>query len=164
MASDQSTKKFYVPRDWSLGQRLRCRTAEPDQNGCAIWIGARHISGYGQLRWENQMQPAHRLAWQMKHGPIPRGLVICHHCDNPPCVNVDHLFIGTRGDNNHDRTVKGRTAHPKGEKNGRAKLTEAEILAIRNDPRKQYVIAREYGVTKSTVSAIILRKRWNHAA
>jgi HNH endonuclease len=75
---------------------------------CWEWSGARDRYGYGKLRRDTVYWKAHRLAWTLEHGPIPDGMYVCHHCDNPPCVNPAHLFLGTSRDNQLDRVAKGR--------------------------------------------------------
>lgn len=75
---------------------------------CWEWQGSRNARGYGQIRKDGRYIYAHRAAYELTHGSIPEGLCICHHCDNPPCCNPDHLFAGTMADNMHDRDAKGR--------------------------------------------------------
>lgn len=89
--------------------RLTGKTVERD-SGCVEFTGATNGHGYGQLADSDLGRPvkAHRVAWEIVHGPIPQGLFICHHCDNPLCVNVDHLFLGTDQDNVSDMIAKGR--------------------------------------------------------
>lgn len=80
------------------------------ENGCWEWMGTRLPRGYGRttiIKGGRQMY-THRLAWELTHGPIPDGLFVCHTCDNPPCCNLDHLWLGTIKDNNQDCTKKGR--------------------------------------------------------
>lgn len=75
---------------------------------CWEWEGSRYPSGYGAVKWNGRVIGAHRLAWIEAFGPIPDGLDVCHHCDNPPCVRPSHLFLGTRSDNMRDAVSKGR--------------------------------------------------------
>lgn len=75
---------------------------------CVEWKGAINDRGYGQVRRDGEVAYVHRIAWTMVNGPIPDGLNVLHHCDNPPCYNVDHLFLGTQADNMIDMVTKGR--------------------------------------------------------
>ena len=85
-----------------------------DPDACWTWTGYCNAAGYGHVRWgEDRRVFAHRVAWEAVHGPIPDGLVVCHHCDNPPCVRPDHLFLGTVRDNAQDMIAKGRSAGQK---------------------------------------------------
>ena len=103
---------------------------------------------------------AHRVAYRLYVGPIPTGMCVLHRCDNPSCVNPDHLSVGTRTTNLEDMTTKGRRV--RGVSHGRAKLTEAAVLSIRSDQRLPRVIAVEHGVSHATVRLIRARKTWAH--
>jgi hypothetical protein len=104
---------------------------------------------------------AHRISYQLAHpGEDIDGLLIRHKCDNPPCVNPAHLEPGTYQDNADDRVARERQL--RGESTWNSRLTEAQVLAIRADPRPQAQVAAEYGITKSNVSDIQRRKTWKH--
>lgn len=99
-------------RPIDLATRFWSKVLKTD--GCWLWMGARHPQGYGNIglpKDENGRYPigkAHRVSWELHNGPIPAGLLVMHRCDNPPCVNPDHLFVGTVGDNVRDSASKGR--------------------------------------------------------
>lgn len=139
--------------------------------GCVEWTRCRDKDGYGIARLDGRKQPAHRVAWQLVHGPIPAELLVLHSCDNPPCVNVEHLRLGTHLDNMRERDDKGRQPkgdahgtrlHPecvlRGERNGNAKLTDAEADEIRSRIAGRYgelkQLAAEFGVSFSLVQKI----------
>jgi hypothetical protein len=95
-------------------------------------------------------------------GEIPPGMHVLHHCDNPPCINPSHLFLGTQADNMRDKEQKGRGNHPQGERHGRAKLTEADVLMIRASALSNGALARQLGVTKKTVRRARDGRAWRH--
>jgi len=108
------------------------------------------------------MECAHRISYQLNIGPIPDDLCVCHRCDNPACINPDHLFLGTKKDNSQDCIDKGRWPDRKGSVNGRAKLTEAQIEEVRNASGSQSAIAARFGVNQQVVSRIKLKQAWRH--
>lgn len=92
----------YCKRAWSPEQRIAYYTRLEPLTGCHIWQGPLKPSGYGCLQYQGRIWLAHRLAWMVKHGPIPKGMILCHRCDVRRCVNPDHLALGTRANNNSD--------------------------------------------------------------
>lgn len=92
-------------------ERLALKTAR-SQNGCLEWTGALSGDGYGMTTWNRKRYGVHRLAWELVKGPIPNGKVVCHRCDNPKCVDVTHLFLGTQKENIRDAWAKGRGRTP----------------------------------------------------
>lgn len=141
---------------------------EPDpETGCWTWTGSKTGDGYGRLRvGKRRTVLAHRFSFEAHKGPIPTGMFVCHRCDNPICVNPEHLFLGTGADNMQDMVAKGRyVAHrkgPIGERARAAKLTEEKVLAIRADARVATAVAAEYGVSARAVQMIRARQTWRH--
>lgn len=126
---------------------------------CWLWLGSADSTGRGLFR----RTTAPRAAWEMVNGPIPNGLIICHECDNPPCVRPDHLWLGTDTDNMRDRDTKGRQA--RGETNGMSKLSAAQVIEIRARRaagESCTAIAKSIGVSKGTVSKVALGQAWRH--
>lgn len=117
--------------------------------------GLLRVGHTGAVRWL-----AHRVAWVLENGPILNGLYVLHRCDNQECVNPKHLFLGTHKDNMADREAKRRAA--RGEAAGKASFTAAQVRAIRQDPREYQLIARDYGVSPSSIGDIVNGRSWAH--
>lgn len=150
--------------DSGLLTRFRASFVEGLEDECWEWLRSRHVAGYGQLKITSERRQAysHRIAFEVAYGPIPPGKQVCHTCDNPPCVNPHHLFVGTSGDNHQDMKRKNR--HLFGERNVRAVLTEQkarEIVAL-SPLLSQRELAKRYGVSQGTISKIALGRRWAH--
>jgi hypothetical protein len=109
---------------------------------------------------------AHRLSWELHRGPIPEGLKVLHSCDNPPCSNPEHLWLGTPAENNADRDRKGRLIVLRGEAQRNARLTAAAVRDIRTRyarrEAKPGALAAEYGMGRSTIWRVIRREAWRH--
>ncbi len=156
-------------------------------DGCWEWTGHRTPQGYGTTGSGTMPLLAHRAAWVIENGQIEDGLCVCHSCDNPGCTRPSHLFLGTVGDNNADKTAKGRQAkrsthgdymrrgadHPaygkpglRGERSGAALLTAEQVLSIRAADLSAWGsasrLARELGVTPATICDILKRRSWTH--
>lgn len=154
-------KRHYCSLECSFWDRVEF--GHPSE--CWPWPYYKVLSGYGQLRFSGKSFQAHRIIWEELHGKIPDGMCILHTCDNPPCVNPAHLFLGTKLDNTKDMISKGRKGNNKGEKNGPAKLTNNDVINIRQLISKgilQKFIAIVYNVDRTTISAINVGKSWSH--
>lgn len=161
----------------TLTSRLAAMTS-PHPGGCVLFTGSG--GRYGRIRVSRQRTiAAHRLAWELKNGPVPDNLCVLHRCDVPRCVNVDHLFLGTQQENIRDmvekeRSTRGmlkhragnhrRAARELGERHAMAKLTRAQVSQIRAlyVTRKftQTELAGRFGVKQVTISRIVLRRNW----
>lgn len=132
---------------------------------CWIWKGCINRKGYGEINpgGRSSARRAHRIAYELFVGPIPKGLLVCHKCDNRACVNPEHLFLGTAADNTKDMVAKGRAKGSPGESHRSAKLTAVQVKDIRERAQRgelQKILAKEYGVNRDEISRIVNRKRW----
>jgi hypothetical protein len=129
---------------------------------CLLWTGSRNRKGYGTLGGKL----AHRLAWETAVGPIPEGLMVCHRCDVPACVNPEHLFLGTAGDNMRDAQQKGRLAV--GERQPQSKLTAEGVQQARALKASAGLgrrrLARRFGVSASVMKRVLSGKDWAHVS
>lgn len=137
-------------------------SSNPTDSGCIETKSALTEYGYGRVHYQGKGYFAHRFIYEYYNGEIPKGMIICHKCDNPKCVNIKHLFIGTHDDNVQDKIKKGRSRILQGSECGRAKLNEDDVIRIRNDNRKYKEIAIEYKVSLITIKQIRARKTWKH--
>lgn len=135
-----------------------------DPLGCWVWQGARFPNGYGQLKLGRVNNGAHVVSWELANNrAVPAGLVVRHICDNPPCVNPEHLVIGTHQDNSDDQVARSRQC--RGSRNKASILTEGQVLEIRrlcSAGHLQRDVAATFGVNPRTVSAIMTGVAWTH--
>lgn len=176
-ASDALLTPQAVTRFWS----------KVDQSGgpdaCWPWTGFRAYNGYGRFlvcvaRRKMARTPAHRVSYRLSIGPIADGLRVCHHCDNPPCCNPSHLWVGTDADNMADKVSKGRTArddrngsrlHPellvRGDRHPNRVTSEDDVLAMRHERAagaRLRDLAERYGMCVANVSKITAGTAWAH--
>lgn len=149
-------------------QRFWNKVAIGDIAECWLWRGAKKEVGpdaRGAIRCpvRRALVLAHRVSWELTHGPIPNGLCVCHRCDHPLCCNPTHLFLGTQAENVADMDSKNRRHVLRGESAGSAKLTWAQAQDIRNSStlgKSLQQLATEFGVGKSSIRRIINRETW----
>lgn len=147
--------------------------AKVDKNGplmegmstnCWIWTASKNPQGYGYFGvGGSKVRASHRVRWIMRHGKIPDGMLVCHECDNPNCVRLSHLFLGTNKDNSDDKIRKGRDSHLRGEGHRQAKLTDDQVAEMRQKYESgefsQTALAKSYGITQNHASNIIHYRR-----
>jgi len=148
---------------------IPAKIAENVQTGCFDWIGFKSRDGYGIVHRGKKLLKAHRLAYcEANQVPLEaiKGLCVRHKCDNPACINPDHLEIGTNADNTRDRHERQRDA--RGSKNGNSRLTEGDVVRIRNEykPKSRQTgvraLSRKYKVSPSLIDQIVRRTIWLH--
>lgn len=126
-------------------------------------IISRHVPNkgwYPMVMRDGKRQAAHRWAWEDAFGPIPEGKVVCHKCDNPTCINPEHLFLGTHAENQADKAAKGRAC--RGVTRWNSRLTEDDVREIRASPESGSALAERLGVSKTTVNRARRGYTWKH--
>lgn len=157
--ASESMRAMRIKESGTIEDRFFSRFVKTE-NGCWQWRAHTDKDGYGILPGDKKNTRAHRLSYELHNGQIPKGMVVCHKCDNPGCVNPDHLFVGTTKDNNIDALQKRRNYV--GEINGRAKLNAAQVLEIRDSSESGQALADKYGVSKTLVNGIKRGNGWLH--
>lgn len=148
-----------------IAERFWEKVSPEPNTGCWLWTATGRQDGYGFLspeRPQRGMLLAHRVSYELHSGPIPEGMKVLHTCDMPPCVNPDHLFLGTDLDNAKDKMRKGRGNHRKGEQHGEAKLTEVAVRDIKTKRLSQTEFAKLYGVQIGTIWKVLNGYSWTH--
>lgn len=158
-------KQRRVPLKVRLWKHVAC--GGPQE--CWPWLGAVGANGYGRthyyIRGRRVSRNAQQAAWRLTFGAPRRGLYVLHRCDNKLCCNPSHLFLGTNAENTADRHAKGRSA--RGERAGRALLTESQVLACRErwyGGQSIAALAREHGVSHSAMRYAVNGRNWKHLA
>lgn len=150
-------------RPRSVGFRFVVR--RPGLGPCKEWQGYTDASGYGHTSRDGKDVRVHRWAYEESLGPIPEGMQVLHRCDNPRCCQVAHLFLGTNQDNVNDKVQKGRQSHLIGTQQPGAKLTDEDVLSIRNKRAEGYLLrelANEFGVSIATIHRVATFTYWRH--
>lgn len=145
--------------EWMLSQ-----SKENKKTGCIEWQSGKS-AGYGRVNLNNSDDGAHRISYELNVGKIPKGLCVCHHCDNPSCINPDHLWLGTHADNVADMVNKGRGRSPIGENNGRATLTNEQVLQIRclrDQGASNKELVKKFNSIPQIIERITNRRTWRH--
>ena len=152
---------FRSPPGLTVLERLMLRVEYELNTGCWLWSGGTNGAGYGNIAINNRARMTHRVSFEAKNGPIPPGMFVCHRCDTPPCINPDHLFLGTHADNMADKRAKRRGRGLRGERHPLARLSDGQVLEIYalKGVTPQPEIARRYGIAASMVSYIHAGKR-----
>lgn len=145
-----------------MKEYLKKRISLNNNTNCWEWVGSKDSWGYGQFYKNRKSYKAHRVSYQEYKGDIPLGMYVCHTCDNPKCINPDHLWIGTPKQNSQDRDVKGRNYTHLGEKHPQAKLDWGLVKFIRENPQKytQKKLASICGVSISTIRDVVYNRSW----
>lgn len=123
-------------------------------NSCWNWLGSKNQTGYGHFKLGPKPKRSHRVAWELIHGPIPKGMCVLHICDNPGCCNPKHLFLGSYQDNTNDMMEKGR--------HGRAKLTQSIVKQIRASKETVKKLAKHFDVSQRHIYYIKNYQTWKH--
>lgn len=131
---------------------------------CIEWGGFRNRGGYGRRYWRGKQWLTHRITWTEAHGPIPEGMDVLHKCDNPACMNIEHLYLGNDKDNARDRDSRNRRRAPKGAFNGRAEIHEFTAVRIKmlRGHMKVRDVSALLGINKSQVANIMRGDSWKH--
>jgi predicted XRE-type DNA-binding protein len=140
-------------------------TEKPANSHCWAWTGSKNKQGYGKIKFLGADWMAHRLSYELRKGPTPKNMMVCHSCDNPECTNPQHLFLGSALENMQDKMAKGRHRGAKsGAKHHKSKLKGDDVIAIRQIYARKDMNQRQlgvlFGVCQSEISQIVTFKKW----
>jgi len=168
MADDSVLQRKRGPQERPLSERFWEKVNQGSEDQCWEWIGTRNNKGYGRVYVSREKGPkfSHRVSWELINGHIPEGKYILHRCDNPPCCNPAHLFVGTHLDNIRDMIAKGRrrdiSCVLRGEDVPKSKLTYNDVKFIRESNLSCGSLGSILGVSGSTIKAVRQRRNWAH--
>jgi len=140
-----------------LREKLAAGFIPGGQKDCWEWVGKKDKDGYGCTNYKTRNLRAHRAAWMVNKGAIPKGICVCHSCDNPSCVNPSHLFLGTVAENNRDRDMKGRMGR------GNSRFYKDDVIKMRSlhlEGESYSEIGRIFGTSATTVRRVVLKITW----
>lgn len=154
---------------YKIQKRLIEKSKLNVETQCIEWTGFKDKNGYGELciikNGIERFWKAHRASWLVHNGDIPNNMLVCHYCDNPSCIRIEHLFLGTHKDNMKDKMQKGRHRTHKGSECKRSKLNEIqamEILNLKNSGISSHELCKKYNIKASTIRSIWQRRTWKH--
>ena len=160
------TKRIFKKLQMTPEQRFWSKVDRNGVNGCWLWKTGKDKDGYGKFNpTKLQHIRAHRFSFWLVNGIIPKGMFVCHSCDNPSCVNPKHLFLGSPKDNTRDMIRKGRANRLRGEDCSWSKLSDESIKMIRGLYKRsdltQYALAKKFNISQAQISNIVTGKRWS---
>ena len=144
-------------------ERIEAKVLRIPEAGCWVWMGSTQVRGYGEIISNNRKHLAHRASYEAFVGKIPKGMYVCHACDNVACVNPNHLFLGTQKQNLQDMANKGRST--RGVKNPMAKLTEEQVKEIKQGfaaAKTDMELAKQFNMSRQGINGIRKGKLWSY--
>ena len=136
----------------NIHPKIESNSIPEPNSGCLLWLGGCCGAGYGAVRDGNSLKSTHVISYEHAYGPVPRGLLVLHKCDVKLCCNPTHLYVGNDADNACDRVIRGQQA--RGERHGRAFLSDEEIREIREADGYHKDIAAKFGISRTHVTNI----------
>lgn len=160
LITTRGTPRKRTPKGAPLAVRISFHSKEDPKTGCINWTSHRSREGYAMLNYKGASRKVSRLVLKLNGTKLPKHLHALHRCDNPACVNFDHLFVGSDADNVADMWAKGRGLH--GEQVTTSKLSERDVRKIKKSTERVIVLAERYGVRFQQIYRIKNGERWGH--